>query len=197
MPDEEMVPEGLSKDEFIARLRPNTWSEMGFLGENESFDAVKARDEATLKRLNLTYDSLADALEGVLTQALEIWNAPVTPDNMDAMLGSETNFPNLYKPDSLPVFDLNNLPDAKLGVMVGHLQVFIMVYKGWQECPWEDAAEGSADFMILNRHTGESVTAPELMPHLIREHHFFEGTGTPFRTDPEQLAKVLDMIKNS
>jgi len=27
--------------------------------------------------------------------------------------------------------------------------------------------------------------------HLIRDHHFFEGTGSPFRLDPEQVVKAL------
>ena len=72
--------------------------------------------------------------------------------------------------------------------------MFIVAYKGWQDCPWGCVAHGDHDFMILNRKTGESVTAPELMPHLIRAHHFFEGLGTPFRTDPERLARVLELV---
>jgi hypothetical protein len=32
-----------------------------------------------------------------------------------------------------------------------------------------------------------------MMPHLIRDHRFFEGPRSPYRLDPEQLARVLGL----
>jgi hypothetical protein len=50
------------------------------------------------------------------------------------------------------------------------------------------------DFLILDRSTGQYLKGPGLIVHLIREHHFFEGLGSPYRVDPEQAARVLRLI---
>jgi hypothetical protein len=183
-----------TKSELVARLRPGAWSEMGFLGADESLEEVLARDAETMVRLGLSYDELADALDEVMTAVLEMYRKPVPEEEIPLAIARQTNFPNLYRPETIPRFNLHNLPDIQLGFRRDHLQVFVVSYKGWQECPWGDAASGMNDFMIVNRETGESVTAPELMPHLVRAHHFFEGLGTPFRTDPERLARVLGLV---
>ena len=183
-----------TKTELVARLQPGASSQLGFLGAGESLDEVLAHDAESMARLGVSYDELADALANLLTTALDLWSKPVPENEIAWYLENQTDFPNLYHPETIPHFDLHNLPDVRLGCLVGHLQVFIVVYKGWQDCPWGCAAHGSNDFMIINRKTGESVTTPELMPHLIRAHHFFEGLGTPFRTDPERLARVLGYV---
>lgn len=36
-------------------------------------------------------------------------------------------------------------------------------------------------------------SAPGLIIHLIREHHFFEGFGSPYRVDPTELARLLEL----
>lgn len=48
--------------------------------------------------------------------------------------------------------------------------------------------------MILNRKTGESFTAPALIVHLIRAHHFFEGVESPYRVDPEKVIRTLEIL---
>jgi hypothetical protein len=176
------------------RLRPGSWSTLGFLGAHESLDEVLARDAETVARLGVSYEELADALGQVLTTAVKMFHTPVAADRIDEVLAHQTFFPNFYDPDSIPHFDLHNLPDVKSGFLIGHLQVFLVNYKEWQSCPWGCNAYSSSDFMIVNRQTGESVTAPELMPHLIRTHHFFGGRESPYRTDPEQLARVLGLV---
>lgn len=180
-----------NRAELEQRLRPGSWSTLGFLGTHESLDAVLARDAEAVARLGVSYDELADALEKLLTTALELFHAPVPEERIEEVLAHQTYFPNLYQPASIPHFDLHNLPDIKSGFLIGHLQVFLVTYKEWQSCPWGCNAYSSSDFMIVNRETGESVTAPELMPHLVRTHGFFAGPGSPYRSDPERLARVL------
>ncbi len=189
-------PERPDTTELEARMRPGAWSETGFLGMHESLDEVVAQDAQTLDKLQLHYDDLADKLEALLDDVLDMLRQPVTPEGIPRALARQTSFPNLYQPETLPHFDLQNLPDPELGYVIGDLQVFLVCYKGWQECPWGDEAKGSCDFLILNRASGDSVTVPGLMPHLIREHHFFEGYGTSFRTDPARLAKVLGLVNS-
>ncbi len=68
-------------------------------------------------------------------------------------------------------------------------------YRGFQACPWEKNAQyGSWDLTIENRRTGERLQCPGLIAHLIGEHGFYEGKQSPYRVDPELLARVLDLI---
>ena len=68
-------------------------------------------------------------------------------------------------------------------------------YRGFQTCPWEnDAQYGSWDLTIENRRTGEQIQCPGLIAHLIGEHGFYEGKQSPYRVEPELLARVLELI---
>jgi hypothetical protein len=110
-------------------------------------------------------------------------------------------YPNLYRPETLPHFTLDNLPDIKDGYLEGDLQIFTRGYRGFQECPWGCEHHGdmldSCDFLILNRENGEFVTGPGLIVHLIREHGFFEGAGSPYRSDPAGLIRILGLDESS
>lgn len=161
-------------------MRPGAWSGGGFLGPTESLETVIDHDAKILKRCGVSYQQIADALERLLWPAIK---------NTKGM----SPYPNLYQPETVPHFDLNNLPEITEGHIIGNLQIFTIGYRGIQECPWGCQAWGSSDFLILNRQTGESVTGPELVIHLIREHHFFEGMESPYRTDPAKLIRVLGL----
>jgi hypothetical protein len=77
----------------------------------------------------------------------------------------------------------------------GEFQVFIQQYKGLQECPWgcEYDLRSSFEFVILNRQSGEYITAPGLIVHLIHAHQFFEGLESPYRVDPAKVVHVLGL----
>lgn len=47
--------------------------------------------------------------------------------------------------------------------------------------------------MVVNRGTGDYLAGPGLIVHLIRDHHFFEGPGSPYRVDPVKAAQVLGL----
>lgn len=194
MPDSEGVEpaEELSDTELVARLRPGGAWELGFLGMDESLDDVLTRDAKTMEQLGVSYNDLADALDKVLKKALEIYLQPVTFDP-NILPPPDLDIPDFHRRETIPHFDLANLPDINIGFLIDHLQVFLVVFKSWQDCPWGCEAHSRSDFMIVNRETGESVTGPELMPHLIRTHHFFGGLRSPYRTGPEQLASVLQV----
>ena len=167
-----------------ANMRPGAFSEGGFLGHNESLEAVLASDAHALDELGLSSAALADALEEILQRA------------RDQYPTGEGSLPNLYRPWSVPHFSLDNLPGPQEGCMIDNkYQVFTMGYRGLQECPWGCEYErwSSFDFLILNRETGEYITGPGLIVHLIREHQFFEGKESPYRVDPTQLARVLQL----
>jgi hypothetical protein len=189
------MPKSLTLVQLLeARMRPGILSQRGFLGPTESLERVISEDAQTLARFGISYERIADRLEALLQP-------------MRGILGFGP-YPTLHKPETIPHFSLDNLPDIKLGRVTGNLHVFVQRYRGFQVCPWEckraecsdDAGfdkfflwGGSFDFLILNRETAEFVTGPGLVVHLIREHHFFEGMESPYRTDPSRLISVLGL----
>lgn len=66
-------------------------------------------------------------------------------------------------------------------------------WMGSQCCPFGcKGVGGFADVTVRNTHTNEKFTFGSLLPHLIRCHHFFEGS-TSYRVDPEQVVRVLGL----
>lgn len=183
-----------SLNELEKRMRPGGCSTKGFLGPTESLEAVLSRDEQTLQRLNLTFDQLADGLAFILR-------------DIDGQIKTlvETNRDEYFRREELtawngtmPILEnrVESLPGPEIGYLVGdHYQVFRHQFRGLQECPWgcEYDKWASFDFLLLNLKTGKLITAPGLIVHLIREHHFFEGLESPYRVDPLRLARVLEL----
>ena len=145
-------------------MRPGAFSRTGFLGPNERLRDVIAADSETLRRLNLTYAEIASKLDALITAA------EVSPGHR-----------------------------ARLGA----LECRVQVHQGFQICPWAPdphhtqcsagvgVRHGSVDWWVTNLKTGEEMTGPGLVVHLIRDHHFFEGPMSPHRVDPSQLAHLL------
>jgi hypothetical protein len=146
-----------------AKMRPGAKSQKGFLGPRESLDSILREDRATLARLGLSYDAIADALEKVLLLAMDrYW-------------------------------------EHEEGFAVGNLLIRLDVFRGFQDCPWECqqsvcGALGHIEFAVTDTRTRESIAGPGLIIHLIRDHQFFEGKESPYRVDPEKLARVLGLI---
>jgi hypothetical protein len=168
-------------------MRPGRCSQGGFLGPMESLTQVIADDERTLAGLGIPHEQIADSVERVwLAAGKEMRSLPA-----QELRKRITDFPCLHAPEGVPSFSLDNLPDPGRGFRIGEIQVFIVHYRGFQECPWGCPAFGGADFMMLNRTTGESFCAPDLIIHLIRAHRFFEGRRSPYRVDPEKVIRTL------
>jgi hypothetical protein len=85
---------------------------------------------------------------------------------------------------------------------LGKFNVRKMCTRGFQPCPFTikfdisggaDCANhiGSFDITVTNLELKETITFPSLMPHLIRNHLFFEGTD--YRLDPEKAIRVLEI----
>jgi hypothetical protein len=184
-----------SISELERRMRPGAWSEIGFLGCSELLEVVLAQDNQTLKALHLSYEQIAEALEKILQSVLD-QRKKLLEENYQEFRKREEAVFNLYQPESIPNFSLNNLPNTDLGYSIENkFQVFITQYRGLQECPWgcEYNYWSSFTFLILNRQSGKFVTGSGLIVHLIRKHHFFEGIKTPFRVEPTRVADVLEL----
>jgi hypothetical protein len=184
------IPE-LSISELERRMRPGVYSEEGFLGQTESLEAVLTRDRHTLEEAQVTYDQVADALESVLQSAFDQRKQLSTQE----IEKRHVELSNLCRPWPVPRFSPDHLPDPEKGYWVeGTLQVFFTVYRGFQLCPsCGNSTWGYFDFLILNRRSGESITGPGLIVHLIREHQFFEGSESPYRVEPLKATRVLEL----
>lgn len=169
------------------RMRPGEYSVGGFLGMDESLEAVLAADALSLNRLNLSCEALAERLQSILHV---VYDQSRKPD--------EYRMTDEWFARARADATLHPLPPAELGYLVedGRFQVFMIQYRGFQLCPWDcpiDLGWASFDFLLINRVRGLHIMAPALIVHLINEHHFFEGEQSPYRVEPAQLARVLEL----
>lgn len=183
-----------STSELEARMRPGAYSQGGFLGTNESLEDILAQDAQTLQSLGVSHKQIADTLESVLMTAIEKYKKDSRPNKTDRQL-----FFDLGDPETFPHHTSDGLPALDIGYLVGNLHVFFVMWRGLQACPWGCGFSNLAyiDFFILNRRTREYLTGAGLVIHLIREHHFFEGAESPYRTDPAQAVRVLEILPST
>jgi len=52
---------------------------------------------------------------------------------------------------------------------------------------------GKINTTVVNKKTGRSIVYTDLHIHFIADHCFFEGKGSPFRLEPEDLVTVLEV----
>jgi len=189
-----------SISELEKRMRPGAYSRQGFLGQTESLEIVLAQDSQLLKTLGVSHEQIASALENVLRSALEQQDKLLKSDFAEYSRRERMFISNLYQPESVSHFAVENLPGTDVGYLVeDRFQVFIAQYRGLQECPWECEYDryASFDFLLLNRKSGKYVTGPGLIVHLISKHHFFEGMESPYRVDPARVAEVFEFDVNA
>lgn len=78
------------------------------------------------------------------------------------------------------------------------------MFLGKQGCPWGcNCAEGNGFFRMYDEkkpyrgvyEQDAIVAGSDLNAHLIKEHGFFQGKESGYRTDPEELIKALGLDK--
>lgn len=155
--------------DLAARMRPGALSRAGFLGPGEDLRAVMAADDLAMKQAGQTFEAVATALEVLISAAVASPRHEVTVDG------------------------------------IHHIRV--QQYLGFQICPWSPdpnhaqcsmgEAKGlihsSLDWHLENLRTGGALEGPGLIVHLMYDHHFCEGKGSPNRVDPIALARVLEL----
>ncbi|MFX0091869.1 MAG: hypothetical protein ACFFBD_08920 [Candidatus Hodarchaeota archaeon] len=81
-------------------------------------------------------------------------------------------------------------------IVEGKFKIEGRFYRGWQECPFytflKTCPQITKDFAIENITTGQKIRFSELIIHLIRDHHFFEGN-VYYRLDPVEAIKCLEL----
>jgi len=76
-----------------------------------------------------------------------------------------------------------------------HFEVLCEVARGLLPCPFgEPGRHRKTIVTVRNLRLKKEITFSDLNIHLIAEHGFFEGRGSPFRLEPTELAQVLEII---
>jgi hypothetical protein len=66
--------------------------------------------------------------------------------------------------------------------------------RGKIPCPWGHPGLYPKTHVKLGKiKSGETLVWSDLAIHLIEEHGFYQGRGSPFRLDPQELKRILEM----
>lgn len=165
----------LTIEEIEASMRPGKLSLVGFLGTEERLAEVLELDDETVRSMSLTHDQISDKM--IYYSNLRL---------------------NLFKTKTQRFIKGDYDPSASEDYLVldeGHLFGRPEVgFFGFQECPWRDGAMGIGDEHFVNVAKNKVLFYSDLIPHLIKVHHFYEGFKSPFRVDPKSAAEAFDLI---
>lgn len=171
--------------------RPNigaaiTEVHFGYLGESEDLSALIASDSDIVSKLNLTHDQIAAAIEALfLSDEKAVNGNPILRQTFIASPRCPWGDFQASSPfdGRMIVREIFLFNKEKLEVegVVHKLQDIVQSYNGRIPVLEIGALVGDDIVMVLS----------DLHPHLIRDHKFFEGKGTPYRVDPVRLLRYL------
>ena len=78
-----------------------------------------------------------------------------------------------------------------------HFVVQILSVRGKMPCPFRDGSHRKTTIWVRDTRTGREVMFTDLGIHMIEQHGFYQGVGSPFRCDPDVLAEVFDLSAGS
>ena len=130
-----------------ARMRPGRWSVGGFLAEDEVLQEVVAADEVTLRRLTVTHEQIAAALDRLLAAAIRVhqeefveardaFNAHLVATKTYALEGLAKPTMRYDLQEAMAELRQGRLPPENAGARMGDFQVLLQPYLGYQHCPF-------------------------------------------------------------
>jgi len=124
----------------------------------------------------------------------------------EGFIGAEENIKDIITADYLALKELglnydfvslklNELIDSDIKE-IGNFNVAREGTCGYQQCPWMDKQDDGAYVMWLmpKESNKEKIIVSGIMPHLIKEHYFFEGTKSKYRVDPKRIGEIINLI---
>ncbi len=73
-----------------------------------------------------------------------------------------------------------------------NLKVSVDDHRGAIPCPWPHHARCVKRITTcMQKDTGKTIQWSDLNIHLIKDHGFFEGNGSPFRIEPRELIEII------
>lgn len=181
----EQLGEDLARVERKCQSTEN--SQEPFLGPKDDLRDVISRDLETLKRLNVTHIQVANRMKSIMIAARD---SPKVKFRISDRIESTRE---VRRKGWCAWTDTCN--------DIGKFIVEITYWGGAQECPFLDPEDktyhghryGSADVYVLNKTTNEVIFFGSLLPHMIKRHAFFEGSGI-YRVDPESAVRILEVL---
>jgi hypothetical protein len=146
-----------------ARMRPETDSDAGFLGHNESLLATMAYDNELVRSAGLTHQQLSEPL----FTSMQRWVAGGADRPVE--------------------FELNGTRYRVEGKSYRSIS-----YRGSQHSPFADGTGSSVDITVINMNNGRAMQFPGLAPEMIRRYGFYEGKGTSYRVEPGAVVAVFE-----
>lgn len=152
------------------RMRPEGYSQEGFIAEDEELVELCKNDAKVLAERGITHKQIGDRLEQIIAKVYALHTSRASLEDVAVIDGVV----------EVPPF---------------------LTAKGFQGCPFSDSlfdscGKGSSLITIRNRSNGKQINnVTELHGHLIRDHHFFEGS-TRYRLDPALAIEVLAIEPN-
>ncbi len=75
-----------------------------------------------------------------------------------------------------------------------HFEVRVDGVRGKLPCPFDHRGlYAKVNVTVRNLALNREITYTDLSVHMIDNHGFFEGVGSPFRLDPEELVVILEV----
>lgn len=219
----ELIEKGVTFDRLERRLRPGkTYQELtqdpdfgdlsreGFIGKNERLLEIVHEDWKTVEQYGTTHAQIADALD-----VLFAGNYQVNPDYeyIAPQVGTAGNqsCPWSCKAagQNKGVIQRKDLTEQQQFIaQISQMgNVYETLERNLKMCEKYDGKDSSSaleakkmleDYKSERAFTKKTVLyvpLTGLLPHLIKEHYFFEGKQTCYRADPEFLIKALNLAK--
>jgi len=75
-----------------------------------------------------------------------------------------------------------------------HIEIKVEIFRGKLPCPFgEKGIYQKSEIVVINKKIDEQIKYTDLSIHLIKEHGFYQGVGSPYRLDPEKIVRVLEI----
>jgi hypothetical protein len=79
-------------------------------------------------------------------------------------------------------------------IVDGKFKVEVNEVRGKIPCPWgHPGLYLKTHVKLENMETGETLVWSDLAIHLIEEHGFYQGRGSPYRLEPPDLKRILEL----
>ena len=76
----------------------------------------------------------------------------------------------------------------------GRFEVEVQEVRGKIPCPWDHPGLYPKTHVKLGKvETGETLLWSDLAIHLIEEHGFYQGRGSPYRLEPSEAKRILEL----
>jgi hypothetical protein len=169
----------------------------GFLKPTQSLKLVCQEDGEVLALYGITHSQMAQKMRDLIRPVqTRMYSSDWTPSGdlevkkMGNYLGSQAC---PFTATVTKAGEIVRLSTSASKYAIWEASIPVQVNGSWtmdDGRAWEHAI-GCDDFEIRNPRNGEKLWFNSAMPHLIEEHHFFEGPGMPWRVDPKRALKVM------